>query len=529
MFTGASARTRKRLLWAGSAAGILILGLVIAGTVIARKIEPFIRDEAIAFLEEKFDCAVSLDSIKVKLTIKSPIDLVFRKGRGGRVHVSGRKIVLHLKGDTNRPPLLAMKQFTFDVDLGSISEQPVLIPRIRLEGLELNIPPRGERPARPGEPKYAAAEGSAPSVLIEEILADGTILRMLPKDPTRQPLEFDIKRLLLKDAGPGVPMRYDAELINPKPPGLIRCKGTFGPWTAGAAETPISGNYIFENADLGVFKGIAGLLASTGSFHGELQEIVVDGETRVPDFRLAGVGNRVPLETHFHAIVDGTNGNTTLDPVDAKLGQTTFTVRGSVARNKDEVGKTTDLKVSMPKGRLEDALKLAMKGAKPFLAGRIVLNTRVIVPPGRVPVADKLLLEGSFQLPEAHFTSTAVQQKLDDLSRRAQGKVNEETIAEVPTRMEGKFLMESGVIRFSDLGFQIPGAKLKLDGSYDGNTEALDFQGKVWIDARLSQMMKTGWKRVALKPVDPFLAKEGYGVVSNVFITGTADNPKFSR
>ena len=70
MYSGMRSKTKKRLLLAGSAAGLLILGLVIAGTVIARRIEPFIRDEAIAFLEKKFDCAVSLESIKVGLTFK---------------------------------------------------------------------------------------------------------------------------------------------------------------------------------------------------------------------------------------------------------------------------------------------------------------------------------------------------------------------------------------------------------------------------------------------------------------------------
>jgi hypothetical protein len=104
MFAGMRARTKRRSLWAGSVVGALVLILIIAGAVIANRIEPFIRDEAIAVLEKEFDCAVSLDSIKVGLTLKSPLNLVFRKGSGGRARVTGRNIVLRLKGNPDRPP-----------------------------------------------------------------------------------------------------------------------------------------------------------------------------------------------------------------------------------------------------------------------------------------------------------------------------------------------------------------------------------------------------------------------------------------
>jgi hypothetical protein len=37
----------------------------------------------------------------------------------------------------------------------------------------------------------------------------------------------------------------------------------------------------------------------------------------------------------------------------------------------------------------------------------------------------------------------------------------------------------------------------------------------------------TGWKRWALKPVDPFFAKEGAGTFLRIAITGSAQQPKF--
>ena len=91
-----------------------------------------------------------------------------------------------------------------------------------------------------------------------------------------------------------------------------------------------AGSYNFENADLGVFKGIAGILNSTGNYQGVLRNLEVDGQTETPDFRLTHFGTAMPLETTFHATVDGTNGDTWLHPVRATLGQSHFTAEGEI-------------------------------------------------------------------------------------------------------------------------------------------------------------------------------------------------------
>src|SRR5262249_34418438 len=95
-------------------------------------------------------------------------------------------------------------------------------------------------------------------------------------------------------------------------------------------DSPLSGDYTFDHADLGVFSGIAGILRSKGRFEGELDSITARGEADVPDFRLKRSENRLPLHTQFEVLVDGTNGNTTLKPVIATLGSTRFTTSGAV-------------------------------------------------------------------------------------------------------------------------------------------------------------------------------------------------------
>ena len=78
-------------------------------------------------------------------------------------------------------------------------------------------------------------------------------------------------------------MKFEAELTNAKPPGEIRSSGTFGPWDrAEPGGTPVSGKYTFRDADLSVFKGIAGKLSSDGNYKGALGHIDVAGTADVP-------------------------------------------------------------------------------------------------------------------------------------------------------------------------------------------------------------------------------------------------------
>jgi len=77
-----------------------------------------------------------------------------------------------------------------------------------------------------------------------------------------------------------------------------------------------------------------------------LNSIVVDGKTDTPDFRIATGGHAMPLHTEFHAIVDGTSGDTHLKPVRATLLHSSFTARGSVMRMRGRAGSASSLRRS---------------------------------------------------------------------------------------------------------------------------------------------------------------------------------------
>ena len=61
-----------------------------------------------------------------------------------------------------------------------------------------------------------------------------------------------------------------------------------------------------------------------------LERIEVKGETDTPDFSVDLAAQPVPLKTTFHAIVDGTNGDTRLERVEARVIETLIVAQGAV-------------------------------------------------------------------------------------------------------------------------------------------------------------------------------------------------------
>lgn len=503
-----------------------VIALAIAVRVLSRRYEPYIREKTVEYLSKRFDSEVEIKSLQVSLPITWRA--VLRKLRGVQAGVTATGIRLKKNSAPQYPPMILMEKLTFQVDLTSIWNSPARVTGVVLTGLQITIPPKQDRPD--GEQKSAPSTQSGsdmPAVIVEEVLADDTKLTVLPKNPEKAPLDFAIHKLKLKTVGPRIPMAYEAELTNPKPPGKIESTGSFGPWVAQSpSDTPLSGKYVFRNANLGVFKGIAGILDSTGDFTGTLDNVVVDGETRTPDFRLTSSGNKIPLETRFHAVVDGRNGDTLLEPVEAKLGNSRFIVKGGVIRREAKSGKAINLHAVCNQGHIEDMLRLAMKGAKPIMRGPVSLDIKIDIPQGKGEFADRLRISGRFGLRDAHFTSPAIQDKLDSFSRRGQGQPMNTEIDEVKTDLKAAFRLQDGLIYFSELEFMVPGVEVGLTGAYEFKTEALDFRGALRLQAKVSQTM-TGWKRWVLKPVDPFLSKEGAGTRLPIKVTGTREKPDF--
>ena len=493
-------------------------------------ITPHIKRRLLDAVGERFDSHVAVDELTVTVL--------------PRARVQGRGLVLRRADRPNGPPLIAIASFSADASLFAFMRDPLRLGEVRLDGLEINVPPGGidlpDKDKNEGQATEAAAAASAPAaasaagktgdeprkspLIVARLVSERASLRLLRNTPGKSPRVFEIRHLAMQDVGADHPWPFQAELTNPTPPGDIKTEGTFGPWnTARPEATPLAAAYDFQNADLGVFDGIQGALASTGTFSGVLERIEVTGEARVPAFALSDVGNIVPLQTTFHSIVDGTSGDTLLQPVDARLLTSRILAAGGVVERDGEEGRTVTLDVRMDDARVEDVLRLAVKGSRPGMTGQLKVATTFVLPPGKKDVIEKLRLEGTFAVEGARFTTQTVQSKVDDFSTKARG-VRDDTPSPVVSNFKGRFAMRDGVIRFSDVAFSMPGARVNVAGAYVMATEALDFRGTVRLDARLSSFT-TGFKRVLVRLIDGLFRHEDITVIP-IIIGGTAEQPK---
>ena len=246
------------------------------------------------------------------------------------------------------------------------------------------------------------------------------------------------------------------------------------------------------------------MLHSVGDFNGRLDRIEVHGTADVPDFSLDTANHPVPLHTQFSAIVDGTTGDTYLQPVQAKLGESEFSCSGEVVNVKGK-GHSIDLDVDVPAGRIQDFLQLAVKTQPVVMTGVLAMKTKLHIRPGKESVTQKLELNGEFTLKQMHFTNPDVQDKVDMLSLRAQGdpKDAKPGAEDVNSHMTGKFKMGDGKLNLQDLNYALPGATVRLAGVYTLDGKKFDFTGKVRTDAKLSQMVASRWKSWMLKVAIP--------------------------
>jgi hypothetical protein len=542
-------------MWVGAALALVLVVLAVVVAISVRRAEPMLRAVIVEKLGDHFHARVELDSFHISLA-----NGLWAEGKGLRIWPPAQVLGVNVPGaaDANLPeisgtgnpgpgnsgPLIQLDEFRFHAPLRYDPGKPVRIAVVELNGLYVDVPPKTHFKHETANPENHEKEKEKIGAALLHF-SIGTIectnahLKLETSKPGKLPLEFDIAQLELDDVSAGGPMHFTAELTNPKPRGTIKTSGTVGPWDVDdPGETPVAGQYRFEHADLGVFKGIAGILDSTGKYQGGLRNMTVDGETDTPDFRLTHFGTPLPLHTTFHALVDGTNGDTWLQPVDAVLGHSHFIVEGQIVRSQQlklengvlkPAGHDISLKVNVDRGKMEDFLRLTSKSGTPLLTGDLTLKTSLDIPPGKEPVHERIQLNGNFSLDDAEFTSGKIQGYIGQLSLRGQGDPKEAKHGaddDVRSAMQSDFKMAGGIITLPDLKYTVPGAEIDLAGKYGVEGSTLDFSGKAKTQATVSQMVG-GWKGFLLKPADRFFKKDGAGTEIPIHVNGTREDPKF--
>jgi hypothetical protein len=530
--------------WVGGCILALLVAVGIFIDIAAHRAEPFVRQQVVQAISDRFHARVELDSFHLSLgnTLRGEWG-VWGEGKGLRIWPPADIEGVHVP-ETNpqAQPLIRLDEFHFHAPLHYQTGQPVRITQIRLEGLDIRFPPRSnmQRAFESQNEKRPPSNPLNVSVVVDAVDCTDARFSLETDKPNKLPLEFVIHQFRLKGVRSGAPMVFDAQLENPKPPGAIHTTGSFGPWIVeDPGSSPIHGDYTFHHADLSVFTGIAGMLNSTGRYQGTLRDLIVDGQTATPDFQLTNTGHTMPLNTTFHARVDGTNGDTWLEPVDATLAGSHFTASGQVVRalktgydgRLHSIGHDIALDVNVDRARIEDFLRLATDSPTPILVGGVQVQAHLHISPGKTPVGQRIALKGHFVMDEAEFTSLPVQKRIRELSLRGQGKLNQLKASDadedkIKSRVEGDFTLDAGVLTLPSILYAVPGADIHMHGIYRNEGGTLDFTGTAKMQATVSQMVG-GWKGLLLKPADRFFKKDGAGAEIPIYVAGTREKPQF--
>jgi hypothetical protein len=534
--TPAPPRRRRWLRITGIVVLVAAVALGVAAEYLARHAEPLLRAAVVDTLSAKCQSPVQLDSLTVSLV------------QGIEVHGAGLRI-LYLAGPSQPyleqvhaeqnhqpvPPMLSVDSFRFHLSLDDLRRRQARIARVEVQGVALHIPPHSVKGAfEPAAP--TAAKKPRFRLEIGRIECRNMELYLETDRPGKDALRFDIHSLDLDGIGAGRPIAFTADVINPHPRGDVHAVGRLGPWRSQEPRaTPIDGQFRFEHADLNTIKGIGGMLTATGSFSGQLGRLAVQASNDVPDFSVDISGHPEHLTANVHATVDGTTGDTYLDEVHAKLGSSTFTTQGAVVRAHmpdNTEGHDISLAVQMAHGRIEDLLALSMKTLPPVMRGTVAMQTKLHIPPGKERVSQKIQLAGDLTIQGVEFSSAKLQDRVDALSLRAQGKPQEVKLAgsdgkaEVASRMAVQFSLAHQLMTVPALRYEVPGARIAMDGVYSLDGNLFEFKGHVRTDATASQMV-TGWRSVLLKAVDPFLKKNGAGVELPISVSGAKGDFRF--
>jgi hypothetical protein len=419
--------------------------------------------------------------------------------------------------------LVVIQKLTIQANYWDLLMRPHYIYRVLLDGLQVHIPPLRSSESSGGS-KFSFGNSS---MAIGEIVANGSVVEIERSDG--RTLEFDIHEFALGSVSGNSAMSYRVTMRNPEPPGEIQSRGLLGPWRSDdLGQTSVSGSFAFDQADLGVFGGIAGILSSKGNFTGALNHITVGGTADIPDFEVTKSHHEVHLATQFIALVDGTNGDVHLQNVNASFLRTHVDAKGGIVGRPGLPRKLTTLDLSVEDGRIEDVLWLFVTKKHSPMSGVTSFHAHVTIPPEGRAFVQEVRLTADFGIGSGQFRPKT-QQRIDKLSDASRGEKNtqnsEPSQEDVISDLKGHVELRNGIATFSDIYFTVPGAAANLSGTYRLLDQKIDFHGTLKMDAKLQQT-STGVKSLLARVFAPMFDKKK-GSEIPIEMDGTFSQPHF--
>ncbi|MGW8178536.1 MAG: hypothetical protein ACWGQW_07195 [bacterium] len=502
---------KKALIFA--AAGFFVL--LISASLIGVYFAPRIKVEIAELLSERTGLQVRIDSFGGSFWPA----LQF-KGRGLSIGSSEERDAL----------FIYVEEIRLQAGLWGLLVQPRSLESLTLVKTLIRVPPRKSSKTAHLQPAAIEPENpgltAASALTLEQLVMETAVVELLPKDAEKDSRIIQIRRFVMNTISLVQASPFEADLRYPRPEGDVFVRGRFGPFDRDEPiNTPISGDYVFKEADLGTFREISGILTSSGNFKGSLGENQVTGTAQIPDFQLTKVENIVPLDVSFE--VDRISGDVFLKEVDTSFLESRLIATGEIIGSPKGKGRIVDLEVQGGDARVEDLLRLALKGDTPPLTGEITLDTKVTIAPGPGRVMQKLIIDGDFTIEEGEFTNEGFQKKLGQIGKIGRRDQNELEDSRTFSDLAGEFHLEKGVIEFTTLQFGVPGMLVSLKGTYALEAEQMDFRGRVEMERSVSEMTSgrlSDWLRV----LDPLLKRGNAGTSVPIRIKGSKDRPSVS-
>lgn len=428
--------------------------------------------------------------------------------------------------DKSKPPLIAIQTIVVEGSYLGLIRSPARLTKVLVRGMHVTVPPTQPGQTNPVMPLTDV--NSAHPVVIGTVIADGTVLEFISSREGREPFQLVIEKLALEGVGNNQPISYRASIQNSDPPGLIQSTGRVGPWVSDdPGQTPVSGSFSFEHANLGVFSGVSGILSSGGQFSGRLNQIKVSGKCDVPNLHVAHSAHTERLGAAYQATVDANNGDTLLDQIQSSFNRTVLVSKGAVSGAGGNKGKTVTLDVITKQGRIEDLLDMVLSAPAAAVTGSIDARAKVIVPPGPMEFLEKINVEGDFGLTGGKFTNQTKQNALNKLSSSAEqneSKAEKENPETALSNVKGHITAKNGLATLTNISFSMPGAEAQIHGTFNLLTEEVNLHGVLVTDGKVWEATH-GIKSLLMHALTPFLKHRSHTTSVPFKITGKYPNP----
>jgi AsmA-like C-terminal region len=428
--------------------------------------------------------------------------------------------------DKSKPPLITVRKIVIEGSYLGMIDSPKRLAKVLVQGMHVTVPP--DRPDGTNPVMPLTDVNSKRPIVIGTVIADGTVLDFVSSREGREPLQLVLEKLALDGVGNNQPISYRATIQNSEPPGLIESTGRFGPWISDhPGQTAVSGSFTFTHADLGVFKGLSGMLSSAGQFSGSLAHIKISGRCELPNLHVARSAHTENVTSEFQATVNATDGDTVLEQVQSRINRTALVSKGTVSGETGKKGKVVILNVSSADGRIEDFLDTVLSARIPALTGSINLRAKVIIPPEKVEFLRKIELEGDFGVVNGKFASEGTQNALNKLSGSSRPAQTASDMETALSNLKGHIAAKNGLATLTAVSFSIPGADAQIHGTFNLLTDQVDLHGVLRTDGKVWAVTH-GFKSLMMHAIAPFL-KHKSGTTSVPFkITGKYPDPSIS-